>query len=352
MNDPSSTLHHSPDPENMLGHIDALAEELGTAHQLGTSLPLPKVPKPQAILICGMGGSAIGGDFVASYLAPIAPLPIISWRNYGLPAWAQGEQTLVICSSHSGNTEETLSNFSAAIEQGCSLMTISTGGKLSIEAHGHDKTSWIFKHIGQPRTAIAYSFGLILSLVERLGLIRLQDNLIAESIAVLEAGKMRLGAGSDPAYNPATRMAKQLVNKNMVVFGAGGMEVIARRWKTQINELAKAWCSFEGIPEMNHNTLAGLLYPPALLAQSNAFFLRSKADHLRNALRIDASMESFRKCGMQVEEFFGQGESQLAQMWSLLQFGDYLSYYLALEYGVDPTPVNALLQLKEKLAHS
>lgn len=102
------------DPENMLGYIDALPDDLEKAWWLGHQLPLKAMAQPGAIIICGMGGSAIGGDLLASYVADRCPVPIIARRDYGLPAWAEGEQVLVVCSSHSGNTEETLEAFRAA----------------------------------------------------------------------------------------------------------------------------------------------------------------------------------------------------------------------------------------------
>ena len=134
------------------------------------------------------------------------------------------------------------------------------------------------------------------------------------------------------------------------VFAAGAFEVIARRWKTQINELAKAWAQFEVIPEADHNTLAGLLNPDELLPKVAAIFLRAEIDHPRNVLRLDATKQSFMLEGLVTDEVRAEGQTRLAQMWTLLQFGDYVSYYLALLYKVDPTPVDALLALKAKLA--
>ena len=150
--------------------------------------------------------------------------------------------------------------------------------------------------------------------------------------------------------NPAKRLAGQLLDRNVVIFAAGEAEVIARRWKTQINELAKAWASFEGIPEMNHNTLASLVHPDMLFEKTSAIFLRTPMDHPRNQKRIDLSMQYFLEAGIAVDSVVAQGDGHLAQLWSLLQFGDYVSYYLALDYGIDPTPVEALNILKAALS--
>jgi len=338
------------DPENMLGYIDALADDLERAWQLGCTLEPVPFAGIEKIVISGMGGSAIGGDLLSAYLAKSCRVPIFSHRNYGLPGWAQGENTLVICSSHSGNTEETLSSFDAALERGCQVMALCTGGELRQRAERKGQPVWVFQHTGQPRTAIPYSFGMLLALVCRLGLARVEESELQETFSVLREGREQLSAAAELSVNPAIRLAGQLLNRNVVIFAAGELEVIARRWKTQINELAKAWAVFEGLPESNHNTLAGLEFPESLLERTSALFLRSGLDHPRNALRLTATQQAFMMAGTGVDAVHARGQSRLAQMWSLLQFGDYVSYYLALDYGVDPTPVDALTRLKASLA--
>ncbi|NLC29565.1 MAG: bifunctional phosphoglucose/phosphomannose isomerase [Chloroflexi bacterium] len=338
------------DTENMAGFIATLPNDLSNAWQQGKQKELTAFPKIQKILISGMGGSAIGGDMFASYLAGFASVPVISYRNYGLPAWANGPDTMVVCSSHSGNTEETLSSFKAARENGCSLLAISTGGTLQKEALAWGITHWHFNHNGQPRTAIGWSFGLLLALAERIRVVDDQEKAVQEAVVVMQKQDQLLEPAKSLSENPAKRLAGQLLGRNMVVFAAGGLEVIARRWKSQFNELSKAWASFEGIPEMNHNTLAGLVNPEALFDKTSAIFLRAEMDHPRNKKRNDLSMQFFLQAGIGVDSVTAMGAGRLAQMWSLLQFGDYVSYYLALNYGVDPTPVEILGVLKAALA--
>lgn len=340
----------NPDPENMLGYIDALPEDLTKAWQLGQELPLPAYPQIERVVIAGMGGSAIGGDLLAAYLADQLTIPVILHRNYDLAAWAKGKNTLVICSSHSGNTEETLSSFHKAIDENCSLLVLCTGGRLQAEATAKGVPLWTFMHTGQPRTAIPYSFGLLLALFCRLGLAKIEETEIEDAIAVMSVARTRLTASAELVVNPAKRLAGQLINRNVLVVAAGELEVVARRWKTQINELAKAWACFEALPEANHNSLAGLEFPEQLLEHTSALFLRSKIDHPRNALRLTATQQAYLTAGAGVDAIWGQGDTRLAQMWSLLQIGDYVAYYLALHYGVDPTPVEALTQLKQTLA--
>lgn len=340
------------DPQDMAGYIRALPDNLAHAWKKGFEFELPAFPTIRQVVICGMGGSAIGGDLLGSYLSDQINLPIISWRNYGLPASAQGDGCLVVCSSHSGNTEETLDSFETALSRGCSIIAISTGGKLEQLAHQAAVGHWRFVHDGQPRTAVAWSFGLVLALLARLGLVANQELPIQNAVKVLREQQGYLEPQIGLAQNPARRLAGQLLNRNIVIFGAGSLEVVARRWKAQINELAKAWASFEGIPEMNHNTMAGLLFPDSLFENTSAIFLRAASDHPRNQTRIDLSMRFFLEAGIAVDAVVAKGDDHLSQMWSLLQFGDYVSYYLALAYGTDPTPVDILTRLKNALAET
>ncbi len=341
---------NSKDPENMLAYIDALPDDLEKAWALGQAYDLPKLPEIHKICIAGMGGSAIGGDMLAGFLAQGGKVPIISWRNYGLPDWAAGEDTLVICSSHSGNTEETLSAFDQALKNGCSILAFSTGGKLEKRAREAGKACWTFEHHGQPRTAIPFTFGILLAFLQRAGLAVFDISEISESASVMRSQREILTASSPVDQNPARRLGGQLLGRNVLILAAGENEVIARRWKGQIAELAKAWASFEGLPEMNHNALAGLESPERLFEKTSAIFLRAKMDHPRNQIRIEHSMQQFLIAGMAVDTVQAVGNSRMAQMWSLLQFGDYVAYYLALDYGVDPTPIEALNALKRKLA--
>ena len=119
------------DTQNMISEIDGLPDQLLAAWELGENLSLPDWDGIQSVLVSGMGGSAIGADLLRAYISPVCPVPVITQRNYGLPAWAKGPQTLVVASSHSGNTEETLSTYEAALEEGCRLLAVSTGGKLA-----------------------------------------------------------------------------------------------------------------------------------------------------------------------------------------------------------------------------
>lgn len=341
------------DAQNMLGEIDGLPDQLQAAWDLSKTQPLPELEDIRSIVICGLGGSAIGADLVSAYVASSISLPVTVHRDYGLPAFAQGRQTLVICSSHSGNTEETLDSFETAVKNDCSIVVISTGGELAKRADEKKVPVWRFSHNGQPRAAVGFSFGLLLGLFARLNFIADPSADLAETVAAMKRSQEHLRAEVPAATNPAKRYAGQLIGRWVTVMGSGVLAPVARRWKGQINEIAKAGANFEVIPEANHNTLAGTLNPQQVLnAHTMTMFLRAPSDHPRNRLRSDLTRQTFMLEGMNTDFVDARGESALAHMWTLILFGDYMSYYLAMAYGVDPTPVDALVSFKEAMARS
>ena len=149
--------------------------------------------------------------------------------------------------------------------------------------------------------------------------------------------------------NPAKRLAGQLVGRWVSVFGADLLEPVARRWKGQISEIAKAWGQYEALPEANHNTLAGVVNPEEVLMKTIALLLSAESNHPRNQRRIELTKKNFMIEGINTDLIQARGDTRLAQMWTLIQFGDFTAYYLAMIYGVDPSPVAAIENLKREL---
>ena len=338
------------DTQNYLAEIENLPKQLENAYQQGLGLSLPEWQNIQGVLIAGMGGSAMGADLLAAYATPVCPVPIIVQRNYTLPAWASGPNTLVIASSHSGNTEETLAAFEQASKRGCRTLALCTGGKLAEAARDLNIPLWTFEHYGQPRAAVGYSFGLLLALLARIGLIPDPMGELTGAITAMRKQQASLQAELSVVHNPAKRLAGQLVERWVMVFGAEVLEPVARRWKTQINELAKAWAQFEALPEADHNALAGLQQPEQALSAAMALFLRASSYHPRNLLRTELTKQAYMLEGLNTDFVEAQGETPLAQQWTTLHFGDYAAYYLAILYEIDPTPIPMLEGFKRQLA--
>ena len=340
------------DPANMLGDIQHLPQQMETAWEWSRTLPLPETREPiRRVVLAGMGGSAIGADLLASWLAPRATLPIVVWRDYDLPGWAAGPETLVVASSHSGNTEETLSAFFAGLERGCVLVAISRGGQLGRAAQEKGVPWWRFEHHGQPRAAVGFGFVLPLALLFRLGLLPQDpEPHLREAIQAMREQQAHLEPDIPTPQNPAKRLAGQLMGRLVSVFGAQHLAPVARRWKSQMNELAKAWAQFEVLPEADHNTLAGIHHPEALFATTLHLFLDAPSLHPRNRKRVRLTRQVFMEEGLNTEIIEAHGETALAHQWTLLHLGDYIAYYLALHYHEDPTPVTSIEGFKKRMA--
>ena len=258
------------DKSNMIAEIDGLPDQLQNAWDLGQTQPLPELKDIRVVVFAGIGASAIGGDFVAAAVFSSIQIPVIVHRDYGLPAFAKGKGALVICSSYSGNTEETLDSFEAALKNECSIVVISTGGELAKRASAKKIPVWKFQHNGQLGAAVGFSFGLPFALLARLGLIPDPSEDIAEAVAAMKRSQGYFRADVPTVKNPAKRYAGQLMGRWVTIVGAGLLAPVACRWKGQFNEFAKAGANFEYLPEADHNTLAGTTNPPRCMGRRSA----------------------------------------------------------------------------------
>lgn len=340
------------DASDMLGQIEGLPAQLQAAWELGQSLELTPKAKIEQVLIAGMGGSAIGGDLLAAYAAPLAGVPISVWRNYDLPGFASGEGTLLIASSHSGSTEETLSAFDRALESGAQTLAVTTGGELARRAEAASAPVWRFEHDHMPRAAVGYSFGMLMAALAKLDLLPDASAEIEQAVAAMQQQAERIGAQMPVAQNLAKRTAGQLMDRWVTVVGAEFLAPVARRWRTQAAELAKAVAQFEVLPEADHNMIAGVQHPEQLFGPTMVLFLTSALLHPRNRKRVEETRSVMMVEGFNTDILEAEGPSRLAHQWTALQLGDYVAYYLAMAYGVDPTPIPTLDDFKLRMAQS
>jgi glucose/mannose-6-phosphate isomerase len=338
------------DPNGMHSEIERLPDQLREAWEIGSSLSLPDWTGIEQIIIAGMGGSAIGGDLLRSYALPIAKLPITIWRNYDLPAFAGGTETLIICSSHSGNTEEVLSAFERAVKVGARILAVTRGGELGRRAREGGVPLWTFEHDGQPRAAVGFSFGLLLAAISHLGIIPDPSVELLDAVELMKAKRGKLGIEILTVNNSAKRLSGQFMGRWPTIIGADHLAPVARRWRTQISEIAKSLGQFEEIPEANHNMVAGVEMPEGVFKNTMVVFLKANGYHPRNIVRTDVTKELLMVEGMNTALVHAGGETRMAEQWTTLHFGDYVAFYLAMAYGVDPTPVHAIEELKREIA--
>ena len=234
--------------------------------------------------------------------------------------------------------------------RGCNLLVICTGGKLADLARQNNVPVWLFDHHHAPRTAVGFSFGLILATLFRCGLIPDPAAELEEALHAMRNLQTNLKQEVPAVHNPAKRMAGQLYGRWISIFSADYLAPVARRWKGQISELAKAWAQFEYLPEADHNTLAGTENPQPLLRNMIALFLRAPGINQRDQKRLKLTRDMFMHQGIATDFIDGRGESKLAQIWTTILFGDYTAFYLAMAYEVDPTPIALLDAFKAEMA--
>jgi glucose/mannose-6-phosphate isomerase len=340
------------DADNTLERIAEMSLQCRLAWQRVNAFRLPYTHRAATnVVISGLGGSAIGGDLARALAQPDSRIPIIVHRDYGLPAFAN-KDTLVIACSYSGGTEETLSAFEEGHRRGCHLLALTPGGELATRAAAVGAPVLDYQYKSQPRAAMGYSLVLLLGVLWQMGDAQLTANHIEDTCAVLDAVAAEVKPEVPASQNPAKQMACSLYGKLPVIYAPDYLCDVARRYKTQINENSKGWAFFEVLPELNHNAVVGYQFPESFASQFVIISLTSSFNQPRNLLRVRAVYELLKQSGVQYFNIEGRGQYPMSQMFSLVHFGDYLSYYLAMLYEVDPTPVPTIVFLKEWLARS
>jgi glucose/mannose-6-phosphate isomerase len=337
------------DKDNMFKLVRDFPVQVKEALAIGTKATVKmKVTGVKNIVVCGLGGSAIGGDLLKSYLAGEVKVPIIVNRHYTLPAFV-GPDTLVIISSYSGNTEETNTAHREAIKRKARTLCISSNG-ITEQLARKTKAPFIKVPGGlPPRAAVGYSFFPLLLALIKLGFIKSRPKDIKETVALLEA-KAEVYTLPDPAQNPALALAQELKNRVVITYSSTErFDAINTRWRGQIAENAKSLAFGHVLPEMNHNELVGWKVLKAPMAEMHVVFLRDKQDHARVQIRMNITKEVIAKQTEHCTEVWSEGTSLLTRMFSLLYLGDWVSYYMAILHEEDPTPVAVINYLKTEL---
>lgn len=338
------------DPQDMLGWVERFPEQFADAWARADAISLPDSHRGKGkVVVVGMGGSAIGGDMLAALMAPEASVPVVVVRGYDLPAWVDAN-TLVIASSYSGNTEETLTTFAEARRRGAAVVALTTDGTLSREAQAGGIPVVIFPGGGQPRAALGYSLILLLGIMEALGYFRVSNEAQAETAQILDEFARAYGVGVPEAENPAKQYARLVYGRIPFVLGAGHLIPVARRWKTQFNENSKVWAAYDEMPELNHNAIVGTRAPSDLANHILIISLESPADHPRVKVRWDITAEIFRRMGLPHLRLHAPGRHPFTHMLTLTYLGDWISVYLAFLNGRDPSEIDNINYLKAELA--
>jgi len=308
-------------------------------------------PKPDNIIVAGMGGSAIGGDLLKDYLKDKLKVPIEVSREYQLPEYA-GKNTLVLICSYSGDTEETLSALLDALKRGCMIFCVSSGGAV-IEAAKKHKIPFLQVPGGMPpRAALPYMFVPLVVLMEKAGFISGVEAELQEAIALLEKVVKENGPETTVPYNFAKNTAQFIGESAPAVYGFGFYRSVSQRFKQQFNENSKSAAKWEYFPELNHNEIVGWEGRGEMARWFSIILIRDADESVEIRTRIETTKGIMERSGLIIFELEVQGRTPLAKMISTIVVGDFISVYLAVLRGVDPTPVKIINYLKDTLAQN
>lgn len=292
------------------------------------------------VLVCGVGGSAIGADLAGSVLRDRLSAPLLTVRGSELPSWASADWT-ALCISYSGGTEETLACFDAAGVLGMRRIAVTTGGTLVERARGAEVPVVGLPGILQaPRSSVAYVLVVTAEVAALSGAApRIHDE--------IEAAAAGLEARVEELRSRAAAIAPRLSGTIPTIIGAGPTVPAARRWKAQVNENAKLPAFFSELPEADHNELCGWGGAPA--GTLSVVLLEDGAADAREQRRFELTAEAIASQGVLVERIPSPGESRTERLLAAVMLGDLVSLLMAEERGVDPLPIEAIAQLKEAL---
>jgi glucose/mannose-6-phosphate isomerase len=336
------------DRSNMLSFCVDAAKHYQKAAKIAEKISL-RYPKPENIIVAGMGGSGIGGELLKDWARDKAQVPIEVSRDYSLPAYAN-EKSLVLIVSYSGETEESLSAFLDATKKKCMIHCISSGGSL-LEFAEKLNVPYLRVPSGMPpRAALPYLFTPLLKALEKVIVSSVSED-FSEAIKILE----RISGENAPEKLARENFSKTLalgIDESVpVVYGFGVYRSVAQRFKQQFNENSKVPSKWEFFSELNHNEIVGWEKAGKLANCFSTIFIRDKNEPNEVRSRIETT-KALMRSDSKMFEVWAQGKSALARMLSVICIGDFTSVYLAILRKVDPTPVSTIALLKEKMKQS
>jgi len=297
------------------------------------------------ICICGMGGSAVGGDLLIDFLSPQSDVPIVVIRSMDLPHWVN-ERTLIIACTYSGNTNETLSMYDQAKARNCPIVAMTAGGKLE-EKCVNDGTTLIKLRSGmQPRNAVGITIGCMANVIETVGGAKCRKD-IKKLIPELYKLRNTIGFKNQDSY--AKQIAEKLHGTVPVIYSTAGITASAMRWKTQLNETSKMMAFNGAIPEFNHNEITGWSESVAKFNCRPVFLYEEDAPGMMKDM-ANASIETLRSFGVEPIVISIRGKTVLERSLVATMYGDIISLHLAFMNGVDPIEVKSIVSFKERVA--
>jgi len=340
------------DPAGMLGLVENLPQQCEKAVENIENFKMGPdclKGKPSNIIISGLGGSAIGGDFIRTCFLNEIKIPIVVNRYYHLPKFVR-KRSLVIAVSYSGNTEETLSAYNEAKERKAKIVCLTSGGKMGENCKSDNIPFLSIPRGFPPRASLGYQTLGLIGIFVKLGLVKDKSAEIKESIEVLKSLCNEMKRDVPIEKNIAKKLAVKLQDKIPVIYANQDLtDVAALRWKDQFNENSKSLAFNNVFPELNHNEIVGWEFPSTLLKKFVVIMIRDKKENPQVKKRFEITGNLLGGLASEIVEVWTKGKSIMARLYSSILIGDFISVYLALLNGIDPTPVKRIEELKKQL---
>lgn len=331
------------DKKNMLGSIESLADQCRQAWQDLKGVNLPKNYRQiKNIVAVGMGASALGAHIIKSLYGPEMKKTFEIVNDYHLPAYVN-KDSLVVLVSYSGSTEEVLSCLAEARKKQTKLLIITSGKELAMAMKKNKIPGYCFaprfNPCGAPRMGLGYSLFGLLILLGRIQLIKFSENEADKTIKLMEKYSHLFGAASPLANNLAKQLAQTVFQRIPICLASHALAGSLHTAVNQINENAKTFAAWFVLPEINHHLMEGLIFPKKQIKNDLIMvFFESTLDEMKNQSRLSLTKAVAKKMGLETTNYLLQEKSRLGQIFEMLVLGSYASFYLAMLYGIDPTP--------------
>lgn len=339
------------DPSHMYEKIYNLPDQILEAWEIGKKVDVSNLNREyKNIVLAGMGGSAIGGDIIKSLGYSELKIPFSIVRDYSLPGFVD-KDTLLIVVTYSGNTEETISTCEEGLRRGASVLAVTSGGEMECIARSNSITLISIPKSFPPRAALGYTFIPVLAVFSKIGLLKVSDEDIQNAVELMKRMRdEKLKDEIPDEENIAKGLANKMYGHLPLIYAPNEyMGVIAYRWKCQLNENSKLFAIWNSFPELNHNEIEGWEGEDGFLKNIFVVFLRDEGETPIIKKRIQYMEELISPISAGIEEVYVEGKSPLEKFLSLIYIGDFVSFYLAIKRGVDPTPVSKIEGLKKYL---
>jgi len=331
------------DAQNQFKVLSETYKQASNAWNNKINLSNLKTDKFSSIVFCGLGGSAISGDLLCDYLSGELEIPFLVTRGYNLPSFVD-ENTLVIISSYSGNTEETISCFEQALKKNSEIVVITSGGKIGALAEANKIPIVNVQGGFQPRYALGLSFFSLLKIMQELGIASEES----KAKKIIDLWQKR-GEEYSLENNSASKIAQQLVGFIPVIYSSEFLSSTGYRLKCQLNENSKLHAFHNTLPEMNHNEIIGWESYKEKQFHTKVIYLIDKEYHPQNKKRFETLKEMLAEQNIEVLTISSDEENKKVRIMDLIFLVDWISFYMSVLRGFDPSEIDFIHRMKQRL---